>query len=797
MKKWLLVSPIILLVVTLVWGSASIPKVVMANPGSEYTFTLDGNQMTFDESPQLIDSTMMVPLRKIAEAMGATVTWDPQARTIYAVKDGASVFLTIGNTSAQLNQQPMKLASPPVIMGQTTLIPLRFFSEAFGSIVKWDGILKKISIDNGANTLPVVGTYEKLKELLQENSQQFNSGHKGLSAMRATEQAQTGSTSDSLNATNDTAASAPKAMEKSIASNPDFSTTNVQVQGVDEADVVKTDGKYIYQVNKHRIVIAEAIPAKEMKIISILPFNHKQFTPLEIYVDEKHLVVIGSSYNKFINGQEIQSGSTSKMMIMPDRGYSSVKAIVYDIQSKAAIKKIREVEVEGNYITSRKIGSNLYLLANQYVNHYQILKGTNESGTGSASGTGTGTDEVPAPTFRDSATSDKSTSIGYDQIRYFPQYVQSNYLMIAGLNLDRPEQKVNISTYLGAGENVYVSQSNLYITLTQHQPMNNMSTQYENNSTIYKFLLQQGQVRFVGSGKVPGTVLNQYSMDESNGYFRIATTSGDMWRTDENTSKNNIYILNEALSITGQIEGLAPGEKIYSARFIGKRGYLVTFKSVDPLFVLDLANPQSPKVLGALKIPGYSDYLHPYDENHIIGFGKDAIELSTQNGGTTGFYQGMKIALFNVSDVSKPIELFKQSIGDRGTDSELLRNPKALLFSKEKNLLAFPITLMEVKAGATNTTGTIRSNPEYGLFTFQGAYVYNLDLTKGFTLKGKITHMTADDIAKSGNFGYNSDKNVERILTIGSVLYTLSNGEIRANEISNLTPIQSLIIPAK
>ncbi|MHB1421279.1 MAG: beta-propeller domain-containing protein, partial [Bacillota bacterium] len=279
------------------------------------------------------------------------------------------------------------------------------------------------------------------------------------------------------------------------------------------------------------------------------------------------------------------------------------------------------------------------------------------------------------------------------------------------------------------------------------------------------------------------------------GYFRIATTKGEIWRNDEQTSKNNIYVLNDILQMSGKIEDIAPGERIYSVRFMGERGYMVTFQQVDPLFVIDLKDPQHPQILGALKIPGFSDYLHPYDENHIIGFGKDAVVLPQKDGsgntvGTTAFYEGMKIAIFDVSDVAHPVEMFKEIIGDRGTYSELLNNPKALLFSKEKNLMALPVNLMEIKQAPTNT-----DFPAYGEFTFQGAYVYNVDLVHGFTLKGRITHMDTSDQIKAGDNWYDGNKNVDRILYIGDTLYTLSNSMIKANDISTLKEINSLPIP--
>lgn len=242
------------------------------------------------------------------------------------------------------------------------------------------------------------------------------------------------------------------------------------------------------------------------------------------------------------------------------------------------------------------------------------------------------------------------------------------------------------------------------------------------------------------------------------------------------------------MNICGEIEGIAKGEEIYSVRFMGDRGYMVTFKTVDPLFVIDLKDPTKPEILGALKIPGYSDYLHPYDENHIIGFGKDTIEVS---GGA--YYMGMKIALFDVSDVNNPVQKFSEVIGDRGTDSELLTNHKALLFSKEKNLLAFPVTVAEIKDkdSVLNEWGV----PEYGEFVFQGAYVYNIDLDKGFTLKGKITHISDEEYLKSGNYNFYSNKSVERIIYINDTLYTLSKGMYKANKLSDLSEINTLEIP--
>jgi uncharacterized secreted protein with C-terminal beta-propeller domain len=280
-------------------------------------------------------------------------------------------------------------------------------------------------------------------------------------------------------------------------------------------------------------------------------------------------------------------------------------------------------------------------------------------------------------------------------------------------------------------------------------------------------------------------------MDEYKGNLRVAVTESP-WN---NTSQNNVYVLDDTMSVVGKIENIAPGERIYSTRFMGDRAYMVTFKNTDPLFVLDLKVPNKPRILGALKIPGYSDYLHPYDQNHLIGFGKDTIEISNKDGegnvvGSSAYYQGMKMALFDVTDVNNPKEMFKELIGDRGTDSELLHNHKALLFDKAKELLAFPVTVMEVKGDKVQ-----ENFPQYGQFTFQGAYVYKFNLKDGFVLRGKISHLTEEDYLKAGYNYADPEKEVKRIMYINDVLYTLSNGIVKANGLASLNEIKEVKMP--
>jgi len=279
--------------------------------------------------------------------------------------------------------------------------------------------------------------------------------------------------------------------------------------------------------------------------------------------------------------------------------------------------------------------------------------------------------------------------------------------------------------------------------------------------------------------------LNQFSMDENDGYFRIATTTGSMTGTGESQSKNHMFVLNSDLEVVGKIEDIAPGESIYSVRYMGDRAYMVTFRKVDPLFVIDLAEPQNPQILGKLKIPGYSDYLHPYDENHIIGFGKDAAVVNNEEGSwgwadednLAAYYQGMKIAMFDVTDPNNPIEMWKEEIGDRGTESELLHNHKALLFSKEKNLLAFPISVATVDEKNAKAWS-------YGETTFVGAYVYEITLENGFVLKAKLSELSNEDWKKMGSYYWRGDKDIDRLIYIGDVLYTISDNVYSAYDMS-------------
>ncbi|TDF95830.1 beta-propeller domain-containing protein [Paenibacillus piri] len=817
-----------LLAVTLFSSGASMPSAA-TEIQPEIGLSLNGQAVAFSSRPVMEGNSIMVPLRDLSEALGVQVDWNEGGQTASAAKGERSIKLTLDSVQATRGDQPVTLEAAPKLEDGKLFVPLRFFSESFDFNVYWDGMNKTVAIYDADQSLPTVGSIEHMVELLKESGASDNLTMKAVAMPAMKEKSSASVTSDSASASTPAAAMREQAQTEAKANvKAEYSETNVQVEGVDEADIIKTDGSYIYQMNKNRVIITAAYPADQMKVVQTVAFEDKSFRASELYIDDKYMVVVGSTaYRNDDRAYPAQSGpaapasvqsseqrsvsspAAQKMIMQPIGSVvSTTKAIVYELGDRTNVKKIREAELEGHYVSSRKVGSSLYLVANKGLNVYPLLRKESSAEERQKAAA------EAVPSYRDSASgSEAFVKIGFEDIRYFPKSVQPNYLMVAGLNLDQPEQKIDVTSYLGSGNQVYASQKQLYVTTEEYtsvvQPMAESESiaapkkirigPSETNSVIYKFAMDQGKVLYTGRGKVPGRALNQFSMDEYNGYFRIATTKGFAGMEGEFTSKNNMYVLDDAMNIAGKIEDIAPGEQIYSVRYAGNRAYMVTFRTVDPLFVIDLKEPQQPKILGKLKIPGYSNYLHPYDENHLIGFGKDAVEVtnnygSGENQNTVAYYQGMKMAMFDVSDVANPKELYSETIGGRGTESELLHNHKALLFSKEKNLLAFPVTVRETNS-ANGTASKADAASQYGQFAFQGAYVYNIDLSGGFKLKGKITHLTSDDYMKAGQYMGPVGRSIERILYIGDILYTASQQVLKATDASSMQDVKSIDLP--
>ena len=557
----------------------------------------------------------------------------------------------------------------------------------------------------------------------------------------------------------------------------DYSNTNIQDAGVDEADTVKTDGQYIYTISNSQsnynygytsqtssnVYILNADP-QNAQVVSKISLD-SSLTPIGLFLspDSTKLAVLS---NKYIYNYGAPL-SPSGISIMPFYSYQATAINIYDITNKASPVLTRNFTVSGSYFNSRMIGNYLYAVTSQSAMVYNDLV------------------TVPAVYNGGVAYAASPTSI------YYADMNQSNYYSFTsfyGIDIANDQQQItNMTVLMSGASTMYVSPSNIYVAYPNWANGTDLTS-------IYRIKIDGLQLSFEAQGSVPGYVMDQYSMDEYGGNLRVATNlyqyNIGVFAQQQSTQTNNVYVLNQNLTVVGKLEGIGQGENLHAVRFMGDRGYMVTFIKTDPLFVIDLSQPQNPQVLGNLTMPGYSDYLQPYDSTHLIGVGKDAVG-ATQ--GNFAWYQGLKLALFDVSDVSNPVLVANYSIGDRGTNSEVLNDPKALLFDKGKDLLVIPVDLAIVNQTLTQQYPS--DFPAYGQQVWQGVYVFSLSTESGFTLKGTITHLNATLLNSQGQLSnandYYSTQNdwITRSLYIGNTLYTISNSEVKLNSLTDLSQI--------
>ena len=533
-------------------------------------------------------------------------------------------------------------------------------------------------------------------------------------------------------------------MQDSITEKQESSKTNIQIENVDEADIVKISDNYIYYIVENKIVIINAEKAENAEKVSEINYQEETFLPRELYAKNNKLIVIGSYCSTITETCKTGEKATYDRIGL---GNNKLCLIIYNIENKLEPKEIRRVEVDGNYVSSRMIGNNIYFATKSLIYSSGILRKNIEE-----------IDESEyKPKYKDTNISQEEKCIDYNRIYCFEKMEETSYLIIAGLDIES-DQGVNIQTFLGAGDNLYSSEKNMYICKLEVQ----YDTSYRiTNSTthILKFELNNGTIKFKAEADVSGQINNQFSMDENEKYFRIATTIGSTGETGSELN-NNLYILDENLKKVGEISGFATGERIYSVRYVGNKAYVVTFKQIDPLFVIDLSEPTNPQILGQLKIPGYSIYLHPYDETHIIGFGYD-----TKSNGKRVTTNGLKMSMFDISDVTNPKELFGVKIAGNNANSELEYNHKALLYSKEKNIIGFPLS--------TYQKGKTESK----------AVIYNIDIENGFSKKGEII-----------NIENNWKQRIERIVYVNNTYYALSKELVKLADMDTLKEIKEINI---
>jgi len=552
---------------------------------------------------------------------------------------------------------------------------------------------------------------------------------------------------------------------------PEYSPTNVQVEGVDEADIVKCDGRYIYFASSEGLLIIQAYPPESVKVLARLGLNG---TVRGILVEGDRLVVLEEDFTIFQyslgKNRKASSNISTSISIVPYIEWQmETRALVYDIQDREKPILLRKISVNGSYFTSRMIGDCVYLFVSQPA---IVIEG-----------------EVLLPIVSYDGTSERIEAQQIYHSNASSDYCYT-FTTILSFSVRSQEPPKHETLLLGATSAIYVSMENIYVAIPMMPIYGSLIGKasgldsdsgidsYSDGTEIHRLRIgESGEIEYEASGIVPGHILNQFSMDEYDGYFRIATTTHSYSRDGGFLSSNNLYVLDMTLSIVGKLEGLAPGETIYSARFLGGRCYLVTFKKVDPFFTIDLEDPRNPIALGILKISGYSDYLHPYDDGLIIGIGKEAVEAEA----SFAWYQGVKISIFDVKDVSKPREVDRYEIGDRGTDSPVLRDHKALLLDRRRGILILPVLVAEI-----DEENYPKGVPPYayGDYVWQGVYVFRIG-EEGLEVIGRITHIDTSGALEERYF-------VKRALYIDNILYTISDSRMRLNDLNSLKELGDL-----
>ncbi len=551
-------------------------------------------------------------------------------------------------------------------------------------------------------------------------------------------------------------------------------STNVQIEGVDEADIVKTDGVYIYQyrfdsaTGGAQIAISTVNGLKLLSTI-LLP----EYADAQLYLTGNRLVVVQSvpekeaetllapldqtlsDYvgNRASSDAQSAADQAASDMIVPEyyrvgpgrraNRIVMTEAVTFDVSDHTRPKEIGVYRQDGRYVSSRLSKDTLYLVTNKTV----------------SGDIATGAD--PVYYYLPVAGAKEKAAILPSEDIIIPPYLENlNYAVVTALNVS--SQAADTKAVLGMADQIMMNQNSLYLTATVTST--DSQNRYTRATGITRFSVTSGSLKYLASGKVAGYIDNQFSLDEHGGNLRIATTAYN----DDNKTVNNLYVLNGLLQPVGSVENLAEGERIYSVRYVGETAYVVTFRETDPLFVIDLSNPAKPQVKGQLKLPGFSEYLHPIDKNTLLGLGVNTVV--TPYGGVV--QDGLKLTLFDVSNPANPKEKASYLLGNMGSTSEVLQNHKAFMYYPEHQLIGFPATIY-------TTQGATPQDPWSGAqqVSFAGYLVIKIK-ADGFEIAGTLPN--EGDGAASGFMRYDSGNTIQRGIYVGNTLYTVSPARITA-----------------
>ena len=437
------------------------------------------------------------------------------------------------------------------------------------------------------------------------------------------------------------------------------SDTYIQVDGVDEADIIKTDGRYIYAVDAYdssHIKIFAAVEGDNAPIADLNVSDSTVATPDEardfdyygyylfnindFYLHDDRLIVMCNDNN------------------FGDSGYKTV-AKVYDISDINNITLLGDNAQSGSYTASRMIGDTVYTVSSYYPNSEKHILPV------------CGNAENPA-------------EIPCDCIYSYQEPQSENFLVVSAFNTADFTARTESKAILGAAQDIYCNQNHLYIFGTQYA---NGDARYYwgyaddgTTSQILKLDLT-ADLSFTAYAQIAGYIHDQYALDEKDGNLRVATTS-----SKNGHDVNNLFVLDENLGVLGSVNGFALNESIKAVRYIGDTAYVITYERTDPLFVIDLSTPTAPKIMGEVKITGFSTMLVPIDENTLLGVGlhteeEDYTDLEVQ--------EGVKLALFDVSDPANPQVLDSKSYVD--CFSAVTYNPRALVYNPDRDDYVIPL----------------------------------------------------------------------------------------------------------
>lgn len=497
-----------------------------------------------------------------------------------------------------------------------------------------------------SDTLETATDYDEVYTYLQSYQDELDSSSvtgstDGGIVMYSTETADNGARTDSSSSSSDSSTASARAVDTS------FSDTNVRTEGVGEADIVKTDGSYLYtlKANSQEISIVD-IRSDQMKVVSGISLN-ENFQASEFYLSDQKLFVLG-------NMQNTQVDSDSKTLY---RG-SCTRIQTYDLADINNPKSIGTVDQSGYYRTSRFKDGYLYVFSDYYI-YDTITKKDYPS-------------YVPL--------------VGDNLLKQSDIYLPTNhaadqYLVVSSVSASSPDKAADQKAVMSENGEVYVSENNIYIYEYTNSSILADNLAAKNQTILRKLSYNKGKLSGSAQGKVKGYLNDSFSIDEYDNTLRLVTTVTH--NVGSSSQSNSVYVLDADLKTIGKIEDLAKNEQVYSARFLGDTGYFVTYEQTDPLFSVDFSDPENPKILGKLKIPGFSEYLHFYNDNLLLGIGMDTDE--------NGITNGVKISMFDISDPSDVKEVSKYTL-DQYYYSDVFSDYRAALVDPEKNLIGFPLS---------------------------------------------------------------------------------------------------------